>query len=473
MRAPGKWPGKWLLSLCAALISAGCAVGPAYQRPAPDLPAAYPEDMESGGARVAIGAGWWKLYNDPVLNDLVAATLARNVDIRLAVAQVEEAEGVVREAGAAILPEINVGGNSNRTASSSATTLPSPAGIPTVRTNHRFTFSTTFELDFWGKLKSASDVAQARLLASRYSRDVVMLTLAATTAQSYFALRSLDAQIAVTRTSLSSRDASLGIVRDRVNAGYASDLDLAQANLSRANAGSLLRDLQRQRALFEHQLQTLTGKLDLRLPAGDALDVPTPALPPPDLPSTLVERRPDVASAEQNLIAANAQIGVARAAQFPTFSLTGFLGGESESLTNILTNPARIWSVGLGVLFPVFDSGKYAARTAEAEARQRQALASYQKAVETAFRDVADALANIRQSIATEGDLQAAVLAARDALRIAQARYGAGYSAYLDVLDAQRSVNDAELALARNRQAQLTYTVDLIKATGGGWSPNS
>ena len=192
----------------------------------------------------------------------------------------------------------------------------------------------TFELDFRGKLKSASDVAQARLLATRYSRDVLMLTLASTNAQSYFALRSLDAQIAVTRTSLESRDASLTIVRDRFNAGYA-------------------------------------------------------------------------------------------------------------------------------------------ARTAEAEARQRQALASYRKSVETAFRDVADALANIRQSIATEGDLQAAVLAARDALRVAQARYGAGYSAYLDVLDAQRSVNDAELVLARNRQAQLVYTVDLIKATGGGWSPSS
>ena len=462
---------RWLLPLCAALLGAGCAVGPAYQRPALELPAAYPEEMNTAGPRVAIGPEWWKLYNDPLLDELVAATLARNVELRIAVAQIEEAEGVVRETSAAVLPEIDVGGNSNRTASSSATALPSPAGVPTVRNNHRFTFSTTFELDFWGKFRSASDAAQARLLSTRYARDVVLLTLASTTTQTYFALRSLDAQIAVTRTSLESRDASLTIVRDRVNAGYASDLDLAQANLSRAQAGALLRDLQRQRALLEHQLQTLTARLELRLPAGNALDVPTPALPPPDLPSTLVERRPDVAVAEQNLISANAQIGVARAAQFPTFSLTGFLGGESDSLTSILTNPARIWSVGLGVLFPVFDAGKYAARTAEAEARQRQALANYRKTVEIAFREVADALANIRQSVAAEGDLNAAALAARDALRIAQVRYTAGYSAYLDVLDAQRNVNDAELALARNRQAQLTYTVDLIKATGGGWSP--
>lgn len=467
-------PAKSTLALLvAALVSAGCAVGPAYQRPALDLPAAYPE--EAGGTTGApmIQAEWWKLYNDPRLDELVAATLARNVDIRLAVAQVEEAEGVVREAGAATLPEIDVGGTSSRTASSTKTTVPTPAGVDTVRTDHRFTFSTTFELDFWGKLKSASDAAQAKLLATRYARDVVRLTLASTTAQTYFALRSLDAQIIVTKTSLETRDASLGIVRDRVKGGYASDLDLAQANVARATASSLLRDLQRQRALVEHQLQTLTGRLDLRVPAGNALDVPTPALPPPDLPSTLIDRRPDVASAEQNLISANAQIGVAKAAQYPTFSLTSFLGGESESLANILTNPAKIWSVGLGVVFPVFDAGKYAARTAEAEARQRQALASYQKTVELAFRDVADALANIRQSVATEQDLRAAATAARDALRIAQARYGAGYSAYLDVLDAQRSLNDAELALARNRQAQLGYSVDLIKATGGGWTKGS
>jgi outer membrane protein, multidrug efflux system len=467
-------PYKSMLALLlAALISAGCAVGPAYQRPVLDLPAAYPEEVDAGAGRTAIQAEWWKLYNDPQLNELVAATLVRNVDIRLAVAQVEEAEGVVREAGAAILPEIDVGGNSNRTAFSNTVALPAPTGFPTVRNDHRYTFSTTFELDFWGKLKSASDAAQAKLLATRYARDVVMLTLASTTAQTYFALRSLDAQIAVTRTSLATRDSSLGIVRDRVKAGYASDLDLAQANVARATAASQLRDLQRQRALVEHQLQTLTGKLDLRLEAGNALDLPTPALPPPELPSTLVERRPDVAAAEQNLISANAQIGVARAAQFPTFSLTGFLGGESESLSNILTNPARIWSVGLGLVFPVFDSGRYAARTEEAEARQRQALASYQKTVELAFRDVADALANIRQSVATEDDLRAAAAAAREALRIAQVRYAAGYSAYLDVLDAQRSVNDAELSLARNRQAQLAYTVDLIKATGGGWVPKS
>ena len=459
--------------LIAALAAAGCAVGPAYERPAANLPAVYTEPVDPGAAAATLHADWWKLYNDPQIDDLVAATLANNSDLRLAAAQVEEAEAVARETGAAFFPEFDLNGVSNRTAVTTAAAVPSPAGVSTIRNNHRFTLGTSFELDFWGKLRNASESARARLLATRYARDVVTLTLSSTTAQAYFTLRSLDAQIAVTRASIASRDTSTGIVRQRVQAGYASDLDLAQFTIALSTARAQLRDLQRQRALVEHQIGTLTGKPDIRLSPIDTLELPTPAVPPPGLPSSLVERRPDIRSAEQNLMSANALIGVARAAQLPTFSLTGFLGGESESLSNILLNPARIWSVGLGVLFPVFDSGRYAARTAQAEARQRQALASYQKSVETAFRDVGDALANVRQSVATEEDLRTAVAASRDAVRIGRARYGAGYSGYLDVLDAERSLNDAELALVRNRQAQLSYTVDLIKAVGGGWTPAS
>ena len=463
-------PSGLLTTMLAIFALAGCAVGPSYQRPVTGLPDAFPEDAGIATGGPAIGRDWWKLYGDPRLAELIDSALVRNVDLALAAAQIQEAEAVLRETGAAVLPGIDVGGNSNRTASSTATALPSPSGVPSVRTNQRAVFSTNFELDLWGKLRNASDSARARLLSSRYARDVVRLSLAATIAQNYFTLRSLDAQIAMTRTTLDTRDQTLKIVGDRVRAGYASDLDLSQSRLARANAGSQLRELQRLRAGVEHQLQTLTGRLDLRLTASDVLNVPLPALPPAGLPSTLIERRPDVAVAEQNLVSANAQIGVARAAQFPTFSLTGFLGGESSSLIDIVTNPARIWSAGINVLFPIFDAGKYAARTEQAEARQQQALANYQKTLQTAYRDVSDALSNIRQTIAAEEDLRNALTASRDALRIAQSRYNAGYSAFLDVLDAQRNVNEAELALARNRQAQLTYSVDFIKAMGGGWT---
>ena len=500
--------GRFAGIALAIAILGGCAVGPKYDRPDPQMPAAFSEDAGDLTRGPALAGDWWKLYRDPRLDELVDSALARNVDLALAVAQIREAEAVVRETGAAVLPEIDVGGNSNRTASSSSTALPSPAGFPTVRTGHRAVFQTSFELDFWGKLRGATSAAQSRLLAQRYSRDMVRLLLVSTVAQNYFTLRSLDAQITMTRTTIGTRDVTLKIVGDRVNAGYASDLDLAQSRLARANAGSQLRELERLRAGVEHQLQTLTGRLDAKVgadnvapgtvmgnnPSGNnasgnnvstntastnsvstrnVLDLPLPALPPPGLPSTLVDRRPDVASAEQNLISANAQIGVARAAQYPTFSLTGFLGGESESLRNIISAPARIWSVGLNVLYPIFDSGKYAARTAQAEARQQQALANYRKTVEIAYRDVSDALSNLRQTIIAETDLRNALAASREALRIGQARYDAGYSGFLDVLDAQRNVNDAELALARNRQQQLNYTVDFIKAIGGGWSAES
>jgi multidrug efflux system outer membrane protein len=457
--------------VAAATIASGCAVGPRYERPVIDVPTEYPEVAAAVQSGSALRADWWKLYNDPQLDSLIATARERNADVRLAAAQVEEAQGVLREAGAALFPEIDVNTSSNRTRVSQSTTVPSAAGVPMVRTDHRIAFSTNFELDFWGKLRSATEAARARLLSTQYGRDVVVLTLEATTAQAYFALRSLDAQIAVTRETIASREQSVRIVTTRVQAGYSSDLDLAQANLLRANAAAQLRDLVRQRAAVEHQLEQLTGKPDLRVPVNGALDLALPPLPPAGLPSTLLERRPDIIVAEQNLISANAQIGVARAAQFPTFSLTGFLGGESETLVNILDGPAKIWSIGLGLAYPVLDAGKYAARTEQAEARQRQAVAQYQKSVETAFKDVADALSNLRETVAAEADLRAAAQAAREAQRIAELRYAAGYSAFLEVLDAQRNANDAELALVRNRQQQLAYTVDFIRALGGGWTP--
>jgi multidrug efflux system outer membrane protein len=195
-----------------------------------------------------------------------------------------------------------------------------------------------------------------------------------------------------------------------------------------------------------------------------------PPLPPAGLPSTLLQRRPDILQAEQQLIAANAQIGIARAAMFPTISLTSYLGSESRGLSSLLGTGAGIWSLGFGLTLPIFDAGRYAARTQAAEARQKQAVGGYQKAVETAFREVADALANVRQTAAAEEDQQARAQAAHNVLRLARLRYEAGYSAYLEVLDAQRVANEAELAFVRNRQARLAASVDLMKALGGGWS---
>jgi multidrug efflux system outer membrane protein len=463
-------------ALTLLALTAGCAVGPDYKRPDIALPAAYPAaaPAESAAAgQQTIAPDWWTLYGDARLNELIAATLHNNVDLRRAVAQIEQAEAVMSEARATLFPEVDLDASGSRSRISTLNAQPVPAGTPLISNSNRLALSTSFELDLWGRLRRASEAARAQLLGTRYARDVTALTLASTVTQSYFLLRSLDAQIKVTEQTLASRDESLAVTRRRADSGLSADLDVNQAQVARAEASLQLRDLQRQRALVEHQLGQLTGQPDLQVAAGDLMTLPLPSQPPTGMPSTLLERRPDVQQAEQTLIAANAGIGVARAAQFPTFSLTGDYGGQSEELGDVLKSGARIWSIGLGATLPLIDAGRNSARTRQAVAIQHQAQADYQKTVEAAFQEVADALTNLQQTTAAVTDQQARVDAARNALRLSQLRYDAGYSEYLEVLDAQRTANSAEQGLIQNRQAQLAYSVDLMKALGGGWSPTA
>ena len=458
---------------CFALLLAGCAaVGPDYERPAVDLPNTYGDPVaNAASATAAIDPAWWKLYGDPALDGLVERALERNADIRLAVARIEEADANLREAGAAFLPQVDLGAAGSRSGVSTSGAVPVPSSVPVIRNNVRLTASTAFELDFWGRLRRTLEAVRAQALGTRYAKEVVALSLAGLTSQAYFSLRSLDMQIALTRETLAVREEYLVIVRSRAAGGIAPDLDVNQAVVARADAATQLRELQRQRSLVEHQLGTLSGKLDLALPqSATLLALPVPPTPPPGLPSTLLERRPDVRQAEQQLVSANAQIGVARAAMLPTISLTGSDGAESRALSTLLDSGSNIWSLGFGLALPVFDWGRLAARADAAQARAQQSLAGYQKAVETAFREVADGLTNLEQSTAAEEDLQARATAARNTLRLARARYEAGYSPYLEFLDAQRTINDAELAVVRNRQNRLSASVDLMKALGGGWS---
>jgi multidrug efflux system outer membrane protein len=455
--------------LAGALLLGGCMLGPDYERPAMDLPKAYTQaDL---GTTAPVPLDWWKLYGDAMLNELVASTLERNADIRFAVARIEEADANLRAANAAFLPEIDLGGNANRTRFSTTTALPSPPGVPVLRNDVRLALSTSFELDFWGHLRRGVEGVRAQMLATRYARDVVALTLQGLTAQAYFGLRSLDAQIIVTRETMATRENALAYVRARARGGVASELEVAQAEGARADIATQSRDLERQRALIEHQLAALTGRLDLIVGIGDLRALPMPPLPPPGLPSALLERRPDIQQAEQQLVSANAQIGVAKAAMFPTISLTGFAGGESSTLSSLLNNRGSgIWSIGFGLNLPIFDAGRYRALTDAAIARQHQAVAGYQKAIETGFREVADALVTVRLTSSSEKDYQTSVDAARRALRLSRMRYEAGYSPFLEVLDAQRTANISELAALRNRQSLLSASVDLMKALGGGWS---
>ena len=458
--------------LIFGLLLGGCAaVGPDYQRPEANLPGAYADAPADIAGAAGVQPEWWKLYGDRRLDELVASALERNVDLRAAVARIEEADANLREAGAAFLPEVTVNAVPSRSRISSRTATPIPSTVPLVRNHLRLTLGTAFEIDFWGRLRRAVEATRALALSSRYAREVVSLSIAGLTTQAYFSLRALDAQIALAHKTLAARKESLELVRKRARGGVASDLEVSQAEGARADVAAQLADLGRQRALLEHQLGLLTGRLDLRLAPGELLALPP--LPPVGLPSTLLQRRPDILQAEQQLVAVNAQIGIARAAMFPTVALTSYYGGESSALSTVLSNGARIWSLGFGMSLPLFDAGRQAARTQAAEARQRLSVANYQKAVETAFREVADALTALQQNAAAEQELELRAKAARNTLRLAGLRFDAGYSGYLEVLDAQRSANDAESAVLRSRQARLVASVDLMKALGGGWAADA
>lgn len=463
-------------------LSACTVMGPDYARPASPLPAGFggsgagkgattPTAAAAGTAGIEAGipADWWTLYRDPGLDRLVDAARERNLDLEIALAQLQEAEAVLTEARAALFPQVDLGAQGSRSRITTLGAQPVFAGVPITRTDFRLAASTAFELDFWGRVRRGAEVAQAQLLAAGHARDTVALSVAGATTQAYFLLRSLDAQLAVTRESLALRDESLQVVRSRARGGIASDLELAQAEGARADAAAQLQELQRQRALVERQLGALTAQPGLAVAEGDLRSLPLPPVPPAGLPSSLLDRRPDVRAAEEALVAANARIGVARAAMMPGVSLTGLLGGQSRELSDLLASGARIWSLGFALNLPLFDAGRLSARVEQAEARQRQALAAWRKAAESAFRETAESLDNGARAAAAETDLQARAEAARRAASLARKRYEAGYSAYLEVLDAQRTLNEAELALIRNRQARLAYSVDLMKALGGGW----
>lgn len=455
------------VALVAALTLNGCTLGPNYSRPDVELPVDYGEAAPAATTLREVPAEWWRLYQDETLAELVQSALTQNTDAALAAARLEEAEALLREAGALLLPEVDL----DAAAARSRTSARVPPGVAVTGNEFRIGASTRFELDFWGRLRRLREAARAQYLGTRYARDVVALSLAAETAKSYFALRSLDAQIRVSEEVLHAAEESLAIVRSRAQAGVADDLEVSQAAANRAQLAAQVKELKRLRAVTEHALGVLTGRLDLALAAGDLKTLPTPPLPPAGLPSSLLERRPDVRVAETALMAASAEIGVARAERFPTFTLTGAIGLESARLSNLFESDADTRSVGIGVLGPVLDWGRYRARSDQAEARARQAAAEYRRAVQEAFRETLDALSNVGLAAEAEADLRERVEHAANGLALANQRYTSGYSAYLEVLDAQRVLNDAQLALARNREAFLGFTVDLMNALGGGWQP--
>jgi multidrug efflux system outer membrane protein len=452
-----------------ATMLAGCQIWPDYMRPKVSVPAQYSEPVQgqADDANSQVASDWWKLYQDQTLNDLVEKALQNNTDIKLAVARIEEADAVLREVGAALYPQIDLDAAGTRSRVTESGAFPPFGDNP--RSNYIVQLGTSFEIDFWGKLRSAKESARAQALSTRYAKDTVALSLSSLVVSNYLVLRSLESQIAVTHDNIKSRDESLALTKRRLEGGVASALDVHQAEGASANLVAQLADLTRLRALTMHQLAVLTGVLDLNVEMADIKTLPIPPTPPAGLPSSLLEARPDVRQAEETMIAADANIGVAKAALYPTISLTASLGGESLELGDILKSASRIWTGGLSLYLPIFDAGKLDARVDQATAQQKQALAGYEGAIQNAFREVNDALVNLRQNAEREAALDRGQQAAKKALEVSENRYKSGYSAYLDVLDAQRVYNDTALAFIQSRQARLVATVELFKALGGGW----
>jgi len=460
-----------LAPLVAALALSGCAVGPDYLRPSVLLPSVFGEATPVAQSQ-AIDNRWWTLFEDATLNELVEQALKNNADLRTAIARVEQADAVAREAGAGFFPEIDAeAGGSNKKLSTKTATW--NANSPEISRSRSAALTASYELDVWGRVRRANEAARAGLLASRYSRDSIRLSIAGLVSSNYLALRAVDAQLAIATDSLKSREESLQLVKTRLDAGFVSPLDLFEATGAVAAMQAQTADLRRQRALLENQLALLTANPELRIAAGDLRQLPLPPVPPAGLPATLIESRPDVREAEQRLIAANANIGVAKAGYYPRFTLTGSLGSESKTLSDLFGAGANTWSLGLGLLMPVLDFGRTTARVDQAKALNEQSLIAWQNALQVAYKEVRDALVSLRENAEAETARNTLVENTQKALDIANRRYAAGYSGYLDVLIAQRAHNEAMQNLISTRQARLTAVVDLFKALGGGWQDTS
>lgn len=454
---------------------AGCTVGPDYTRPETALPAAYNTDsLVAASAQHArnpeIKRDWWTLFDDPTLNRLESLALTNNADLQIALARIAQAEGLAMQAGAAQYPSLSLNGSATRSSKGAAA---STNGLTYLNNNYVGNVSTAYTIDLWGQVRRSIESANAQLNASVFDRDTVQLVLESSVARAYINLRSLDAQLKVTEDSIQTRKETLRIAQARLAGGLVSPLDINQAEATLASLQAVNVELVRQRAVVQNQLAVLTGTLDLTIPSGELKSLPVPPMPPVGMPSELLEARPDVRKAEQQLVSANAQVGVATAAFFPSFTLTGLYGAQSVGFSNFLGASGSIWAATLGVVQPLFTGGALTGALNTAKGKQQEAAANYVKTVRVAFGEVSDALVSVRQTRESELYLMEQVKASGNAQRIAIIRYQNGYADYLYVLEAQRVANEANLAYARNRAARLLASVDLFKSLGGGWQAQS
>jgi multidrug efflux system outer membrane protein len=464
---------RFLVVLAAAWLS-GCVMGPNYRRPAVQIPDSFRGTTLPASESASLAdLKWWEVFKDPSLAELIRTALAQNYDLRVAVARVEAARASLGITRAGQFPNLDATGDiaTNRLSRNGSMALP-PSFLPSQ--NRTFGTATlnllSFEVDIWGRLRRATEAARANLLGAEENRKAVVATLVSDVAAAYFSLRELDSELEIARRTLATRQDSLSLIKTRQSGGVATLLDLRQAEELVYSAAETIPVIEQQIAQTENQIGLMLGKNPGEVARGRSLtDQELPPGVPAGLPSAMLERRPDIRAAEQNLIAANAEIGAARAAYFPQISLTGFLGGQSTQLSSLFGPTSAVWNFTPQVAQPIFTAGRIKSNVRLAEASRRSALAQYEKAIQTAFAEVSDALVahrKVRESYAQQERLVAAV---GERTRLAYVRYRGGVDTLLNALDADRDQFQSQLTLARIKLSESLSVVQLYKALGGGW----
>ena len=464
-----------ILPLVLALAMAGCgALGPNYQRPTIELPVTAIKPQSTHTTASVDWRVWWKSFQDSALDALLDEAAANSADLALAAARIEESRASLALTHASRFPTVDATVNASRSQVSENGGKLQPGANPRYN-DFQPGLTAAFEIDFWGKFQRADEAARARLLGLEASRGVVLATLFANVAQSYFALRSFDAQVTLAALTFATRKENLRLQTKRFEGGVVGELDVQQAAAEAAAIEATLIQAQQNRRATEAVLATLTGRrpaaiVQPNIARGTAIDLLfSRATVPAELPSDLLNRRPDVVAAEQQLIAANADIGQAKAAYYPTIKLTASVGYESRQLSELFNPSSLFWNLASGLTQPLFRAGSIDAVVAGATARKAQVTAQYALAVQGAFKDVHDALNNIAANEALVTIAEKRIAALREVLRLANLRYTNGYSSYLEVLNAQRDLSQAESSVIDAKRAQLAGVVALYKAVGGGW----
>jgi multidrug efflux system outer membrane protein len=457
----------WIVAI-ALLMLTGCTVGPNYKRPPVTVPGGYRGLAPDSGPETIASIGdekWWTVFQDEQLQALIREALSQNYDVRIAAARVLQAQAVLGITRADQFPTITGG------ASAGSEGLPRTKNIPGFETSsNQVNLSLFWELDFWGKFRRATEAARANLLATEWGQKAVVSSLVSNVASAYFQLLELDAEMEISRRTLGSRRDSLRLTEIRAKGGATSLLDVRQSEQLVYTAAASIPDLERRTEQQENLISILLGTNPGPVTRGKPL-VENAILPvvPAGLPSSLLARRPDIQSVEQQLIAANARIGVAKAAYFPEITLTATGGYQSSALTSLFSGPAGFWSFGGQLLQPIFTGGRIRSNVRLTEAQQQEAILVYQQSIQQAFREVSDSLVAYRKNQEFRAQQELVTIAAQDATRLSGVRYGGGVTSYLEVLDSDTRYFDAQLTLAQAELNERLALVQLYNALGGGW----